>query len=169
MTNPGGGSTTVPNQAAGDALAQASQAKSADDPRAQAPTALALATNSSIEQAVAFLALTYSYIRSGGFDTEEFFRAYGWRPIATMVDMFGTSDLQLSPDGAQVVQGIEGFHSRAFGPFANLFGLVTSDTESIVGITKGSPQAAKGDVRKAKQDLVLAYVTALQFSRAILG
>lgn len=169
LTSPSGGSTTVPNQAASDSLAQASQAQSAADPRAQAPAALSLATNSSIEQAVAFLALTYSYIRSGGFDTEEFFRAYSWRPIATMVDMFGSSDLQLSTDGATVTQGIEGFHSRAFGPFNNLFGLVTPDTQSIVGIQKGSPAATKGDKRKDKQDAVLAYVQALQFSRAIIG
>lgn len=169
LADASGASLNIPNQAASDALSEASAASDSSDPRATAPAVLALETNSSIEQAVAFLALTYSYIRSGGLDPEEFFRAYSWRPIATMVDIFGTSDLQLSTDGTQVVQGIEGFHSRAFGPFDNLFGLVTSDIENIVGIKRGSPQASKGDKRKVKQDAVKAYVATLLFSRAILG
>ena len=169
ITDPEGAAIRSTDPAADAALGDASNATSSDDPRVWEPEVFVLENNSSIEQAVAFLVLTYSYIRAGGLDPEEFLRAYSWRPIASMVDIFGTSDLQLSEDGTEVVQGIEGFHSRAFGPFENLFGLVTSDIEDVVGIKRGSPQAAKGDKRKAKQDAVKAYVTALMFSRAILG
>jgi DnaJ-class molecular chaperone len=86
-----------------------------------------------------------------------------------MVDMFGTSDLQLTTDGRDVVRGIEGFHSRAFGDFEDLFGLVTPDIESIVGIKKGSTVSQRGDTRKRKQAAILEYVAAIRFSRAILG
>lgn len=170
--DPAGASTGPTNQEAEDALATAAQARDANqpgDPRTDAPAIFTLDNNASIEQAVAFLVTTYSYIRSSDLDAEEFIRAYTWRPIASMVDMFGTSDLALSPDGQRVVSGVEGFHSRAFGPFEDLFGLVTPDIENIVGIKRGTTVAQRGDTRKRKQDAVKDLVAALQFSRAILG
>jgi hypothetical protein len=130
---------------------------------------LALAKDANIQQAVTYLVLTYSIIRQAGFDADDFIKSYTWRPIASMFDIFGSSDLQLDPSGAEVVQGIEGFHSRAFGPFDDLFGLVTSDIQEIVGIKKGSPQAQKADTRKRKLAAVLQYAYQLRSSRAILG
>lgn len=130
---------------------------------------LSLTKDANIEQAVAYLVLTYSVIKQAGFDPEQFIRSYTWRPIATLLDMFGTSDLLLSPDGNQVVQGVEGFHSRAFGPYEDLFGLVTPDIESVVGINRGSTQAQKADTRKRKYERVLDYVASIRLSRAILG
>jgi len=150
-------------------LAEAAKATSADDPRRATPGLLALDKNSSVQAAVAFLVQTYSYVRQQGLDVDEFIRTYTWRPIATMVDMFGTSDLALSPDGRKVVSGVEGFHSRAFGPYEDLFGLVTPEIEGIVGIKKGSAAAQRGDTRKRKQQAVQEYVAALQYARAILG
>jgi hypothetical protein len=131
--------------------------------------ALTPTKDSSIQQAVDYLVLTYSIIRNGGFDTEQFIRSYTWRPIATMLDIFGTSDLQLSEDGTSVVTGVEGFHSRAFGPYEDLFGLVTSDIESIVGIKRGSSQSQRADTRKRKHQAVINYIAQLRLSRAILG
>lgn len=130
---------------------------------------ISLVKGASIQQAVAFLVLTYSYIKQQGLSTQDFLKVYNYRPIANMVDMFGSSDLQLSPDGTQIVQGIEGFHSRAFGPFEDLFGLVTNDIESIVGIKRGTVQAQKADTRKRKFEVMLRYAANLRFSRAILG
>lgn len=130
---------------------------------------LSLTKDANIEQAVAFLVLTYSVIRQAGFDPEQFIRSYTWRPIASLLDMFGTNDLLLDPGGNTVVQGVEGFHSRAFGPYEDLFGLVTSDIESVVGISRGSTQAQKADTRKRKFERVLDYVAAIRLSRAILG
>lgn len=130
---------------------------------------LSLTKGANIEQAVAYLVLTYSVIKQAGFDAEQFIRSYTWRPIATMLDMFGTSDLLLDPTGNEVVQGNEGFHSRAFGPYDDLFGLVTEDIEGIVGIARGSAQSKKADTRKRKYEKVLDYVAAIRLSRAILG
>lgn len=125
--------------------------------------------DANIEQAVAFLVLSYSVIKQAGFDPEQFIRSYTWRPIATLLDMFGTSDLLLDPTGKEVVQGVEGFHSRAFGPYDDLFGLVTEDIESVVGISRGSTQSKKADTRKRKYERVLDYVASIRLSRAILG
>jgi len=167
--DPGGASTGTPLQEAEDVLAEAANGVSFDDPRTVAPALLTLDNNSSIQAAVGFIVQTYSYVRIANLDVDEFIRAYGWRPIASMVDMFGSSDLQLSADGHSVIQGIEGFHSRAFGPYADLFGLVTPDLDSIIGIKRGSTAAQKADVRKRRQDAVKEYMASLQFARAILG
>lgn len=148
----------------------AGRAQSADDPRADAPAALQLDENSSIQQAVEFLVLTYSYIKQNNLNIDEFIRSYTWRPIASMVDMFGTSDLQFrQPNGESAVTGIEGFHSRAFGPYDNIFGLVGADLEDIVGIKRGSTAATRADTRKRKLEAVQKYVSVLKTSRAILG
>ena len=130
---------------------------------------LSLTKEANIEAAVAFLVLSYSVVKQANFDSEQFIRSYTWRPIASMLDMFGSADLELDVEGKEVVRGIEGFHSRAFGPFNDLFGLVTNDIESIVGIKKGSAQAQKADTRKRKYEKVLEYVSAIRLSRAILG
>lgn len=134
-----------------------------------AVSTVALDQGASIEQAVQFLLLTYSYIRQAGLDVDEFVKAYTWRPIATMVDMFGTSDLELSEDGTQVLQGIEGFHSRAFGPYEDLFGLVTPEITEILRIKRDDLARARADVRGRRYAAVTDYINSLQFSRALIG
>lgn len=131
--------------------------------------ALSLVKGATIQQAVAHIVLTYSIVRQAGFDTNEFIRGYTWRPIASMVDMFGSSDLQLDPTGNSVVNGVEGFHSRAFGPFDDLFGLVTPEIESVVGIKRGTAPAEHADTRKRKYQAALDYIAQLRLSRAMLG
>jgi hypothetical protein len=167
--NAGSSNATNPNLGATAAAQQANTATDADSPAGQAPGILQLQQGSSVEQACAFLVLLYSTIRQSNADVEAFISAYTGRPIATIVDMFGTSNLTLSSDGTSVVQGVEGFHSRSFGPYANLFGLVTPQVASIVGIQRNSPAAQRADTRGVKQAAVQAYVQQLQFARAILG
>jgi hypothetical protein len=169
IADAGGAVTGRVDEDAPDPLALA--AMDAEDPRrSDTPALLALDKGASIQQAAHFLVATYSAIKQGGLDIDAFVRAYTWRPIATMVDLFGTSDLLLSPDGHQIVQGVEGFHSRAFGPYADLFGLVTPDIDTLLGIRRGSTVEQRGDTRKRKQDAVLAYVQALGAGgQAILG
>jgi hypothetical protein len=171
QTTVNGGSTsaTNPNSGALQAQQQASAATSADDPAAQAPGILQLQTDSSVEAACAFLVQLYSTVRSSNADVEAFISAYTGRAIATMVDLFGTSNLALSTDGTSIVSGIEGFHSRAFGPYDNLFGLVSPQISSITGIQRGSTAAQRADTRGRKQQAVTQYVQQLQFARAILG
>ena len=163
-----GASTAQQNAASQAALATAHQAVDADDPAGQAPGILALDQGSSIQDAVNFLVQVYSSVKQNGQNVDDFIRSYTWRPIATLVDIFGTSDLTFDSNGVSVVRGIEGFHSRAFGPYANLFTLVTPNIENIVGIKKGSTAAQRVDTRARKQRAVQEYVGAMQ-NRAILG
>jgi len=168
ITGPGS-AFALGSEEAHQAEADHGAALSPDDPRCHAPGALALQMGASIQQAVEFLVLTYSHIKQQGFDTDEFIRAYTWRPIATMVDIFGTSDLEYSADGSEVLSGIEGFHSKAFGQYDNLFGLVTPEIENILNLQRGSVAAQRADTRQRKWDAVSKYLAALRFSRAIIG
>lgn len=169
VSDPNGSQFSATNNEAQDALGQAAMTDDPNDPQKDAAIAYQLKAGATIEQAAAFLQATYSHIKQQGLDVDEFIRAYTWRPVATMADIFGTRDLQLSPDGQFVVQGIEGFHSRAFGPFNNLFGLVTPEIEEVVGVKRGTTSAQKGDTRKVKQDAVKDYLAGLGIGRAILG
>jgi hypothetical protein len=152
-----------------DAISQASNATSGDNQSLQNLLLLTLQQGATIEQAVDFLVTTYSYAKIIGAGIDKFTQTYTWRPIATMVDMFGSSDLKFSPDGSRTVSGVEGFHSRAFGPYDDLFTLVTPSIESILGIKKTSVARQTGDVRGPRFRAVADYVTALQFSRGLLG
>lgn len=151
------------------ALMERALAEDGEDPRLDGPSALVLDEGSSIQQAVEFLHLTYSYIRQQGLDVEEFIRSYSWRPVASLVDIFGSSDLVFTENGDDVAQGVEGFHSRAFGARQDLFGLVGPEIEDVVGVKRGSPAAQKIDTRLRKLQAVQQYISALRFSRAILG
>jgi len=152
-----------------DALTEAGKSTGKSDPRSDIAAVLTLDTGSSIEQAVDFLVLTYSYMKQSGLDPDEFIRSYTWRPIATMLDMFGTSDLEFTEDGASVAKGIEGFHSRAFGNYNDLFGLTTPDIESILGVTRQSLARQRLDVRGRRFQAVADFVSSLQLSRALIG
>ncbi len=165
----GGGTFSGTPNGQADANAEGQSTDDPNDPSASAPLVYQLTAGASIEQAATYLMATYSHIKTAGLDTDEFIRSYTWRPIATMVDMFGTGDLQLSADGSNVVQGIEGFHSRAFGPFSDLFGLVTPEIEEVTGIKRGTNSAQKTDTRKQKQDAVRDFLTGLGLGRGILG
>ena len=159
----------IPNEDAAQAAEEAETSRNIEDPRNDALAFLTLDEGSSIQDAVDFLTLTYSFIRQNGYNVDEFRRSYTWRPIASMVDIFGTTDLEFSSDGQEVLQGIEGFHSRAFGPYNDLFGLVSPEIENILGIKRGSTSAQKADTRLRKQQAVQQMAAALSFSRGILG
>src|SRR5208283_4341861 len=129
--------TTVNDSSRSSAGAQSAQlpspdATNADDPAKSAPAVADLQAGCSIRQAVDFLLLTYSYIKQNSIDTDAFIGSYTWRPIATLVDIFGTADLAYDGQGENVIQGFEGFHSRAIGTYNNLFGLVTADIETVL-------------------------------------
>jgi hypothetical protein len=135
------------------------------------PVVTSLAEGLSIEQAAEFLTASYSYVKQAGLDVDEFIRAYTWRPIATLTDMFGTEDLQFDASGVNVTSShaVEGFHSRAFGPYSDLYGIVSPELEDVIGLKRGSTAAQRGDTRGRKREAVSAYVSALSFSKALLG
>lgn len=140
---------------------------------------------SSVEAAIRELVRGYSKVRTGSYDVNQFIRSYTWRPVATMVDMFGTSNLEIDRDG-NVVRGVEGFHSRAFGDFDDLrqlatdqsmktvLGLTTDDVKDVRGgrrnrINRDEGIAARLDTRKEKRAQVFRYLNALLASHGILG
>lgn len=128
------------------------------------PAVLTLDRDSSIEQAVRFLLLTYSYIKQGGLSMDRFIAAYTYRPVASMVDLYGTSDLELDALGVKVVKGVEGFHSRAAGPYNDLFGLVTPEITEVLGAKKADQARQLGDTREAKYRAVQQYLQAITSS-----
>jgi hypothetical protein len=128
----------------------------------------------------------YSQIRLNKFDVHSFIRAYTWRPIASMVDLFGTSNLEINDQG-EVVRGVEGFHSRAFGDFDDLRTLVGNAEgrpPTILGLTIEEPDetdaadsrprrdaviSARLDTRKEKRTAVLRYLLGLTAACGMLG
>jgi hypothetical protein len=153
-------------------LAARSGADSEDDFRLDLDTVGDLEQNSSIENAVDFLAYIYSRTKEGGYDIDAFIQSYTWRPVASIVDMFGTPNLEYeeNEDGTvTVVKGVEGFHSRAFGNFKNLFGLVGPEIGKIIGVDNVYDQAAaRLDVRRERWLAALDYAVELS-QRALLG
>jgi len=79
-----------------------------------------------VETAVNILAYQYGEIRRQGLDVHKFINDYTYRPIATLVDIFGTQDLEYEQDGnkLKLKTGTPGFHSTSIAPFGNLLGLV---------------------------------------------
>lgn len=158
-------------------------------PPGQEVTAGGTSTNQeiTIAQAVEELTRIYSRVRQGRYDVNEFLRSYTWRPVASMVDMFGTANLEISDDGT-VARGYEGFHSRAFGDFddlrqlvrnvegrpATILGLSTRDVDDPRGreqtrSSRDATIAANLDTRKEKREQITRYLFALAASRGILG
>jgi hypothetical protein len=138
-----------------------------------------------VEKAIDLLVRIYSLIRhQAGGDVNEFIRAYTWRPVATLIDMLGSRNLNIDPRTGRVIEGFEGIHSRAFGRGemgSNLRNLIPDvDTEEvqhvkrILGIStrEGADRRnllVRLDKRAEKADRVLAYVEELSKNRGILG
>ena len=138
---------------------------------------------STIKAAVDEIVRAYSLVRTMHFDTPQFVQNYTWRPIASMVDMFGTSDLEIADNGL-VTSGREGFHSRAFGNYDDLRLLVSGGEgplpQKILGLTtqprelasdqddKDAKISARMDTRKEKRGAVYLYLYALSSSRGVV-
>ena len=141
------------------------------------PSIGSIEAGTSIGDAVYDLVNIYSKVKSEGADVNNFIRGYTWRPIATAMDILGTSDLDIDDKG-NVVRGLEGFHSRAFGDYDDLRTLVSQEDASggsrVLGLRlDGSEEeaaiSARLDTRKEKRQVVLKYLHALLSSRGILG
>jgi len=120
--------------------AQEERERSVRDPiRADGRTIQSAGQQITIERAIDLLVRSYSSIKHHQQDIHEFIRAYTWRPVATMTDIFGTPDLQIDPDG-RVTEGTPGLHSLAFGhgPLGqNLRNLVDLNARQILGMETG--------------------------------
>lgn len=160
------------------------------DSEVASPTTLGeVDTRGTIEEAVATLVDVYSQIRRNRFDVDDFLKSYTWRPIASIVDIFGTANLEIDDDG-EVTRGVEGFHSRAFGDFddlrqltrtvegervATILGLTTTDEDEATTddasdrAFRDTQRSQRLDTRKEKRLAVFKYIQALLSSRGILG
>lgn len=145
-----------------------------------------VSARSPIAQATEEVVRAYSQVKLRKFDVHQFIRSYTWRPIASMVDLFGTANLEIN-DRGEVVRGREGFHSRAFGDYDDLRQLVnTSDgsrPQTILGLTTRDPDetgddnradrdaqiSSRLDTRKEKRIAVLKYLFSLGASCGVLA
>jgi hypothetical protein len=141
---------------------------------------------SPISQATEELVRIYSLVKLNKYDVHAFIKAYTWRPIASMVDLFGTANLEINDQG-EVTRGVEGFHSRAYGDFDDLRQLIgpgdSTRPQTILGLTVDDPDetgdderaarsgaiAARLDTRKEKRTIVLRYIFSLGASCGVLG
>jgi hypothetical protein len=73
----------------------------------------------SAEETIDGLSLIYGMIKERGGDVHGFIREFTRRPIANMVDILGSQNLEFDDNGkvADPNTMIEGFHSRAFGDY----------------------------------------------------
>jgi len=159
------------------------QARNEQDPtdwqRADGGTTQDAAMRVNVERAIDLLVRAYSEIRHEGLDVQEFIRGYGWRPIADMIQMLGSRDLQINPETGEVTDGEKGFHSLAFGhgPMGqNIRNLLpNADARTILGIradTNDDERAnllSRLDKRAEKAARVMEYVSELWNDRGQLG
>lgn len=141
------------------------------------------ARTTSVSAAVDELVAEYARLKESGGDFQEFYKAYSWRPVATLRQVLGAHDFDLStlpttqplyvgqmlPEGpSSVVQKAEGFHSRAFGPYDNMEYLDHPATPypGSVEARKVDPAA---DPRGKRYRAVLAYVAVLKADRGLRG
>jgi len=179
------GQTDAETDARNEAIQDPIQADGTTEQRAE--------TDLSVEKATDLLVRAYSVIRHEGLDAHEFIRAYTWRPVATLVEMLGSRDLEIDPATGTVTAGVEGFHSRAFGRGAmgrNLRNLVPenragesadaqaegqySHASRLLGISTQTGADRRNlltrlDKRSSKSVRVLEYVDELYASRGQLG
>lgn len=130
-----------------------------------------------VEKAVNLIGYLYGQVRQQGLDVDEFIRQFNNRPIATMAEMLGSNlvfDLQANGQFRPTRQDpqrefVVGFHSAALderlvlrGALAGLLDSPQFSFSLINGTGKKSAIAPHYDVRKAKRQRVLDYVTAFK-------
>ncbi len=133
----------------------------------------------SIERAVNVIAYFYGLVRTQGKDIDKFVNEFTARPIATMLDIFGTPDLAISYSGKGVPtisKGSPGFHSLSLDPTAikqgGLAGLLSDPDKQIPRINNSGDKAPISpvyDVRAEKLEQVRAYMAALANGPGIKG
>ena len=153
---------------------QDTEYQTATKQKISAASVLAIEKERSIENAIDYLVRVYSFVKYHGLDVGDFLKKYTWRPIATMPEILGSSDLiieETSTGKYEATRGTEGFHSRAFSDEADLFGLVDKKVKQVLKLTveKNHAAAKRLDVRAIRRQAVREYVSELTASRGLLG
>jgi len=91
----------------------------------------------SIERAIDGLTVLYGLLKAQDQDVHQFIEDYTRRPIASLIDVMGSSNFVFGADGAPENKKtmIEGFHSRAFGDYNS--DMKVDDQGEIRGGKKG--------------------------------
>lgn len=92
------------------------------DGRTAGVVGLNLETGTTTETAIDGLTMLYGVLKQKNLDVQSFIDDYIKRPIASLIDILGDSDLQFDASGNRIARAdgstpVEGFHSRAFGPY----------------------------------------------------
>lgn len=157
-------------------------------------TAAVIPKSNSIQEAIDSLTLTYSTLKAAAGSIHEFIQQYTYRPIATLQDVLGSSDLEWTDLGMPKDPNmVEGFHSRAHGDYNTdvKFGATpVAGDGALFLLYKGVPKASCANIRmpsltetgelpspvspeldpRGRARLrVKAYVQELQASRGLLG
>jgi len=142
-----------------------------------------------LEKAIDGLAAVYSIYKERDLDVHEFIQQFTTRPIANLVEVLGSQNLEFS--GGEVADTetmVEGFHSRAFGDY-NTNVRLADDGRMVAGdnalgdLPEGTlkPIIPRGrrqenveipqhlDPRGRSRARVLNYVRELEVSRGLLG
>ncbi len=130
-----------------------------------------------IESSVDVLAYTYGEVRRLNLDVHRFVHDYTHRPIATMEDIFGTSDLQYKVNAnntLSLVTGTPGFHSTAIADVGGqLRGLLDNPDLLLSRLKKGAgkkvPVSRDLDPRPGRRAKVLEYLQEINASSGSLG
>lgn len=151
----------------------------------------------SVEESIDGLSLVYGMIKEKRGDLHEFIREFTRRPIANIVDILGSQNLEFADNGTVLDprKMIEGFHSRAFGDYNTdvqipdrkdssvtagqkaLGALMPGESDpgsverpAIIGRDeKKSTIRPEFDPRGRARGRVHAYVEELRISRGLLG
>lgn len=129
-----------------------------------------------VERAVDLLVRAYSELKHEDLDVQEFIRGYTWRPVADLLQMLGSRDLEINPETGEATAGTMGFHSLAFGhgpTGQNIRNLTrSSDADTILGIDEDRDRGnvlSRLDKRADKANRVMDYVRDLWEDRGQLG
>lgn len=129
-----------------------------------------------IESSVDVIAYIYGEVRRLGLDIHRFINEYTRRPIATMEDIFGSSDLayKISGNKLELVSGTPGFHSTAIANVGgNLLGLLDNPDVQLPRLKSGaggkSPVSKDLDPRPGRRAQVELYVTQIEAAHGGLG
>jgi len=132
----------------------------------------------SVQNSVNVLAYVYGQVKKKNLDVDQFIRSYVDRPIASMTEVLGSDDLDLSLDGngnVVVNKGQLGFFSATLfsdfvykGNFAGLMPNPSLGLKRADGTGSNKPLDPRLDIRDANLEKVVDYLAALT-SHAFVG
>jgi len=128
-----------------------------------------------VESSLDVLAYIYGEVVRLGLDVHRFVNDYTRRPIASMEDILGSSDLRYEEDGdkLKLVEGTPGFHSTAIAPYGALKGLIDNPDLLLSRLRKASgkksPVNRTLDPRPGRREKVENYVKEIGSSAGALG